>query len=410
MEVTTTIAKARFNPFSQAYYQDPYAALHRIREQDPVHWAFFNMWVVTRHDDIVELLKDPIGFTADHVREWTGYGQYRYTTDADSSFVRVEKGFLVFNEGTDHARLRAAMKPAFSAEAIAGLREVITATATRFLDNAIASGTDTIDLLADVARPLATRTMAKLLGVTEAHEPRLDAWAYAYNMAIEPIAGKEVMRSADSATSDLEGLFMASLHATELGDNSSMLGVLSSAERAGQISTSEAFSLWATVVLAGNATTFNAICNGTLALLRNPEQLAMVRARPELLKNAVNEMLRYDSPGMVVTRAATRNIELGGREIRKGQLVLAFLGAANRDPEVFADPDRFDVTRSNAARNIAFGQGLHFCMGEQVARFEIETVVRLLLERLPRLQLASDEVQWVPKVHWRGLRALPVHF
>lgn len=409
MNVATAAVKARFNPFSQSYYQDPYTALHRIREEDPVHWAFFNMWVVTRHGDMVELLKDRASFTADHVREWNGYSQYRHAAAADSAFVRVEKGFVVFNEGADHSRLRAAMKPAFSTEAIAGLREVITTTANRLLDDAIASGANTLDLLADVARPLATRTMAKLLGVAEEHESRLDAWAYAYNMAIEPIAGKEVMLAADRATSDLEALFMASRQTAGLGDTSSMLAVLTAAERVGQVTTGEAFALWATIVLAGNATTFNAICNGLLALLGNPEQLATLRAQPELLKNAVNEMLRYDSPGMVVTRAATRDIELGSREIRKGQLVLAFLGAANRDPEVFANPDSFDVSRANAARNIAFGQGGHFCMGEQIARFEIETVVRLLLERFPRLRLVTGEVQWVPKVHWRGLRALPVH-
>lgn len=408
MNVTTAV-KARFNPFSQSYYQDPYTALHRLREEDPVHWAFFNMWVVTRHDDIVELLKDRLSFTADHVREWTGCGQYRHATAADSAFVRVEKGFVVFNEGADHARLRAALKPAFSAEGIARLREVIATTANRVLDDVIASGARTVDLLADVARPLATRTMAKLLGVAAEHETRLDAWAYAYNMAIEPIAGKEVMLTADRATSDMEALFMASQQRVGLSDTSSMLAVLTAAERERQITKDEAFALWATIVLAGNATTFNAICNGLLALLENPEQLATLRAQPELLKNAVNEMLRYDSPGMVVTRAATRDIQLGGREIRKGQLVLAFLGAANRDPEVFANPDTFDVRRANAARNTAFGQGGHFCMGEQIARFEIENVVRLLLERFPRLQLAESEMQWVPKVHWRGLRALPVH-
>ncbi|MFT3803437.1 MAG: cytochrome P450 [Burkholderiaceae bacterium] len=407
MSVATPAIRARFNPFSQSYYQDPYAALHRIREEDPVHWAFFNMWVVTRYDDIVDLLKDRDSFSADHVREWSGYSPYRQVATGESAFVRVEKGFVVFNEGAEHARLRAAMKPAFSSEAIRRLREVVTTTANRLLDEAVARGTGTFDLLADVARPLATRTMGKLLGVAEEHERRLDAWAHAYNMAIEPIAGKDVLLAADRATTELEALFLAG-HETEGLGSTSMRAVLAAAERAGQVTRDEAFALWATVVLAGNATTFNAICNGMLALLRQPEQLATLRAQPELTKNAVNEMLRFDSPGMVVTRAAARGAALGGQHIRKGQLVLAFLGAANRDPAVFTQPDRLDVGRVNASRNIAFGQGGHFCMGEQIARFEIETVVRLLLDRLPRLRLATSDVQWVPKVHWRGLRALPV--
>lgn len=397
-------AKWRFNPFTQSYYQNPYPLLRRLREEDPVHWSFFNMWLVTRYADVVELLRERVRFSADHVESWDGYKEYRRAAGDQSAFLKVEKGFLVFNEASTHARFRAAMKGSFTPATFQHLRPLIQETVESLLNKE--PGTE-IEVIEELAQPLASRTLCEVLGVSPEQGATLHTWALAYNMAIEPIAGVAVLAAADRATEEMKQLYQA-LQTQPGVSGTNLARTLQQAQAQGLINFDEGFALWATIVLAGSATTINAIGNGLLGLLRHPEQIGRLRADPALTKNAVHELLRYDTPGMIVTRAATSDTELGGKKIRKGELIMAFLGAANRDPEMFEDPDALIVDRKNASQHLAFGEGVHFCIGEQIAKIELETVVRTLVKRFPDAQLASEQVQWVSKVHWHGLRSLSV--
>ncbi|CAN7275470.1 cytochrome P450 [Trinickia sp. LjRoot230] len=396
----------RFNPFTQSYYQNPYALLHRLRREDPVHWSFFGMWLLTRYDDTVELLRDRDHFSADHVTQWDGYAAYRKQAQTESAYVRTEKGILAFTEGSEHARLRAAIKPTFAQSLFHRLRPIVDDAAAGLIGAAMRHPSQPLDIIADLAQPLATRMLREVLGIAPGEEQALHRWAVAYNMAIEPLAGTEVLRAADAATIEMRAVFDA--RRDEVPDDGNLTSTLAQAIREGAVTEDEAFALWASIVLAGSATTINLIGNGLYALLQHREQFVRLCDDSGLLKNGINELLRFDSPGMVVTRAAVADVELGGKTIRKGQMVMAFLGAANRDPEVFAEPDVLAVDRPNANQHLAFGQGVHFCIGEQIARIQIESVLRMLIAKCPDVRLASEHVQWFAKVHWRGLRSLPV--
>jgi cytochrome P450 len=404
--VSTERAQWRFNPFSQSYYQDPYSLLRRLRDEDPVHWAFFNMWVFTKYVDIIEMLRDRVRYSADHIADWDGYSAYRKPAGSDSSFVNVEKGFLVFNEASKHTRFRNAMRSAFKPDLLQSFRPAIQRNVDVLLDKHAASGR--IDIVTELAEPLATRTLCEILGVPPGYDASVAAAAVALNLGIEPLAGAAVVAAANHATQEMRALFMKSRDERKAGDPVNLMSALLEAESQGAIDLDESFALWATIVLAGSSTAINGMANGVLALLRHPAQFVRLREDPSIIRTAVNEILRYDTPGMIVTRAVTTDTELRSKSLRKGQLVMAFLGAANRDPEIFADPDQLIVDRKNAQQQIAFGQGVHFCLGEQIARVEIETVIRSLVERFPNMRLGSEEVTWHSRVHWRGLRALPV--
>lgn len=402
---TNEPAKFRFNPFSQAYYQDPYPLLRRLREEDPVHWAFFNMWVVTRYPDVVEVMKDRNKYSADHILDWDGYTAYRRPAGENSSFVKAEKGFLVFNDAAKHTRFRNAMRSAFKPELIQGFRPAIQRNLDALLDK-LAASSQPVDIVGDLAEPLATKTLCDVLGVPPGHEASVSSAAVALNLGIEPLCGPTVIAQANQATDEMRTLFEACRNAP--GDGVNLVSALLDAEAKASITAEESFALWATIVLAGSSTAINGMANGVLALVRHPDQIARLREEPSLLKNGVSEILRYDTPGMIITRAVLEDTEMRGKTLKKGQMVMAFLGGANRDPDVFADPDRLNVERKNIQQQIAFGQGAHFCLGDQIARLEIEAVIRSLVDRFPNMQLATEQVTWHSRVHWRGLKALPV--
>lgn len=396
----------RFNPFAQSYSQNPYPLLHRLRQEDPVHWGFFGMWLLTRYADTVELLRDRERFAADHVTGWNGYATYRKPAQTDSPFVRTEKCILAFTDGTEHTRLRAALRPTFAQSLLHRLRPIIDETVSDLIDAALRKRHEPFDIIGGLGQPLATRMLRVVLGITPGDEQPLHRWALAYNMAIEPLAGAEVLRLADEATIDMRAIFDA--RRNDVPDDGNLTSTLAHAVRSGAVSEDEAFALWASIVLAGSATTINLIGNGIHALLTQRAQFVRLCDDPSLLKNAINELLRFDPPGMVVTRAATADGDLGGKTIRKGQMVMAFLGAANRDPDIFTEPDVLSIDRPNANQHIAFGQGVHFCAGEQIARMQAESVLRVLIDKCRDMKLATDQFQWLPKIHWRGLQALPV--
>jgi cytochrome P450 len=353
----------------------------------------------------MEILRDRDTYSADHIGDWDGYQAYRQPAGQDSSFVKVEKGFLVFNDAAKHTRFRNAMRSAFKPELLQSFRPSIQKNLNALLDKHAESRQ--IDIVNELAEPLATKTLCEILGVPPGHEQAVATAAVALNLGIEPLAGAAVIKAADQASDDMRALFMQCREERSPG-KVNLITALLDAESQGSIDLEESFALWATIVLAGSSTAINGISNGVLGLVRHPDQITILRDDPTLIKNGVSEILRYDTPGMIVTRAVLADTELRGQQLKKGQLVMAFLGSANRDPEVFAEPDKLNVNRKNIQQQIAFGQGAHFCLGEQIARIEIEATIRALVERFPKMQLESEQVTWHSRIHWRGLRSLQV--
>lgn len=305
----------------------------------------------------------------------------------------------------DHTRLRNLVNKAFTPRTVERLRPRVEAIAAEILDHI--DSADGFDLVRDFAYPLPVIVIAEMLGVPAADRAAFQQWSAVLVRGLDPLVSEEeqevVFDARDALLDYLRGVLMQ--RRREPQDD--MLTSLIAAEENGDIfSEGELLAMCNLLLVAGHETTVNLLGNGALALLENPDQLDRLRRDPELIGTAVDELLRYTSPVQWTGRVAAAEIELGGRTIQPPQSVIGILGAANRDPEVFIDPDRLDLGR-HPNPHVAFGRGIHFCLGAPLAHLEAEVAMPMLLERFPRLRMAGEPEQrptWV----LRGLRRLPV--
>jgi cytochrome P450 len=386
---------------SETFREDPYPHYDRYRTHRPLVQAADTMWLCFGHADVTALLRDP-KLSADERRATTAIGR--------PAPGRLDTS-LVFMDPPDHTRLRGLVARAFTPKRVADLRPTAEAITAALLDEirvAEAPG-EVVDLIRSLAYPLPVRVICALLGVPETDEASFTRWSRLLARSLDP----SVLRSAeaDAAIADaeedlagyLEGLL--SFRRTSPGDDllSALLAVEADGER---ISAREVVDLALLLLVAGHETTVNLIGNGVLALLRAPGQLELLRQSPHLVPGAVDELLRFDSPVQMTQRVATEDLDLGGFRVRAGDEILLVLGAANRDPSVFAKPNRLDVTR-DARRHVAFGGGIHHCLGAALARLEGHVALSALLARFSRLELAGSPVRR-PTFTLRGLESLPV--
>lgn len=389
--------EARFNPFDPAVMADPYPYYRRMREEDPVHWNdTVRAWFLTRHGDVVDLLRDD-RFSADRTRS----ERFR----PPPPHRRREGRSMLVLDPPDHTRLRNLVNKAFTPRTVERLRPRVEAIAAEILDHI--DSADGFDLVRDFAYPLPVIVIAEMLGVPAADRAAFQQWSAVLVRGLDPLVSEEeqevVFDARDALLDYLRGVLMQ--RRREPQDD--MLTSLIAAEESGDIfSEGELLAMCNLLLVAGHETTVNLLGNGALALLENPEQLDRLRRDPDLIGTAVDELLRYTSPVQWTGRVAAAEIELGGRTIQPPQSVIGILGAANRDPEVFIDPDRLDLGR-HPNPHVAFGRGIHFCLGAPLAHLEAEVAMPMLLERFPRLRMAGEPEQrptWV----LRGLRRLPV--
>jgi hypothetical protein len=395
-----------FNPFAESFRRDPYPFYHRLRSRDPIHRSRVVFgWVLSRHGDIVEALRDP-RFSAD---------DRNFTQAARIRALRIREGLLDPDEEPapallrldppDHSRLRSLVSQAFTPRAVEKLRRRIEEIASELLD--ALPGRAGFDVIAELAVPLPVTVIAELLGIPARDRLTFKRWSDVLAGALEPIVPDPVgLRATVEEFEEYVGR-IGSERRNKPSDD--LLSALVLAEEAGdKLSEQELHSTVGLLLAAGNETTTNLIGNGLLALLRHPAELARLRRDPALTESAVEELLRYDSPVQLTGRIVTEDLDFRGHRFRKGQMVILLLGAANRDPEVFPDPDRLDVARAEN-RHLSFGHGNHFCLGAQLARLEAEIALRELVQRFPDLRLGDEDPTWARvAVFLRGLKALPV--
>jgi cytochrome P450 len=315
---------------------------------------------------------------------------------------------MLLRDPPDHTRLRGLVTKAFTARRIEALRGWIEGLADRLLDNVTATGR--MDAIHDLAFPLPVLVICELLGIPEEDRGRFAGGSVGDVALLEPTPpSREVLDAANHGTQESKAYFEAIFEARRREPRDDLITQLVQAEEQGdRLSTDELRANVRLLFAAGHETTVNLIGNGLLALLRHPDQWQILRDDPSLVPNAVEEFLRYDSPVQAVARVPNEPVELSGVTLEKGELVVALLGAGNRDPAVFQDPDRLDVTRKDL-KPLSFGGGIHFCLGAQLARLEAAVVFETLLRRLPNLRLAEpDGVERRPSFALRGLAALPV--
>ncbi len=384
---------------------NPYPLFHRLRTEDPVHWdAFLHTWVVTRYADVIEVLHT---FSAERTHtpeklEAMGLSQM-------SPIAQLMVKQMLFMDPPAHTRLRSLASQAFGPARVAVLRSHIRGIVSRLLDAVQNQGQ--MDVIQDLAEPLPAIVTAEMLGVPLSDRFQLKAWSADFaemlgNFQHNPEHAPRMLRTVQ----DMTAYFRDSIRRQKDIPTEGLVHSLMTAEVDGdRLTEEEVVANSIVTMVGGQETTTNLIGNGVLTLLRNPGEMKRLRDDPSLIPSAVEEMLRYESPSQHTGRLVPQDLELGGRAMRKGQAIMAVMAAANRDPERFSDPDRFDVARADN-RHLAFGYAAHFCFGAALARVEAQEAFEAIIQRLPDLELQPGPLVWRNNLGLRGLTALPVTF
>lgn len=387
---------------SPQFREDPYPFYQACRGAEPLMRASASIWLAFAHEDVAALLRYP-GLSTNEALATAHLG--RETPDA------FRDRSLLFMDPPDHTRLRALVAQAFTARRIQGLRAAIEDVTAELIDSlrSRAGSGEPVDLIDSLAYPLPVRVICALLGVPAADEALFTAWSRSVARAIDPhiLRGPEVDAEISADLTELTGYLTDLLEQRRVRPGDDLLSALVAVEADGdRVTAHEAVDLARLLLVAGHETTVNLIGNAVLALLRHPDQLAALLTDPGLIDGAVDELLRYDSPVQLTQRIALEEFELSGRQIAAGDEIVLVLAAANRDPAAFKEPDRLDVRR-DARRHLAFGGGIHFCLGAALARSEGRIALRALLAAFPGIALAGPPVRR-PTFTLRGLSALPV--
>ena len=399
-----------YDPFSARFHADPYPNYHWLRAYYPVfrnEVAAHREWLLTRDADVAAALRDPrlsSQVVPPMVIDQLAASGRPLLAGLANLFVHM----LILQDDPHHARLRGLVGGAFTPRAVERLRKRIETIADALLDQAARRGE--LELIGDFAAPLSVGSIAALLGLPSAEDVPLKRWADDIVLLLDRNTKVDGLERAATSASDMAAWvrgFIDERRATPGDDLVS--GLIATAESEDALDENELVSTCVLLLAAGHQTTMHGIGNATLALLRQPGAEAAARAESALTASAVEELVRYDSPLQRVWRTARTDLEIAGERIQAGDDVVLVLGAANRDPAVFQEPDRLEFGRS-ANRHLGFGHGAHFCLGAALARLEMRVALTRLLGRLPALELATDDLEWRPGSMVRGLRALHLWF
>lgn len=410
-DTSLSLATLRDDPHVRA---DPYPFYARLRTQAPIHWdAAAGMdggWVLTRHADVMAALRDhrvsAERLMASQSADWL---PEHYQAAARQVF-RAMPHQLLFLDPPDHTRLRGLVSKAFTPRLVEALRPRIVALASELLDPIQEGGR--MDVIADLAYPLPAIVIAELLGVPPEDREQFILWSADFGGFLDgsTLTMEEALQALQGVA-DFMDYFRDIIARRRAAPRDDLLqALLIARERDDMLTEDELLANLVLLLAAGHGTTTHLIGNGLLALLQHPDQFQRLVDDPSLVATAVSELLRYDSPVQLTGRRTREEITIGDVTIGSGQHVTVVLGAANRDPDQFPDPDRLDAGRPDN-RHLSFGFGIHFCLGAPLAKLEAEIVLAAITQRLPRLQLApgaEDTLQWTPSIVFRGLQSLPV--
>jgi cytochrome P450 len=398
-------ALSLYHLLDPAVLANPYPLFHRLRQEDPVHWdPFLHAWVVTRYADVLEVLHT---FAADRTPTPDQLASMGLAQLAPLAQLMVKQ--MLFMDASAHTRLRGLASQAFTPARIETLRSHIQEIVERLLDAVQERGS--MDVIADLAEPLPAIVTAEMLGLPVEDRHRLKAWSANFaemlgNFQHNPDHARRMLQTVDEMTT----YFREAVEEIKKHPREGLIHSLLSAELDGDRLTEEEVVANAIITMVGGQeTTTNLIGNGVLTLLRHPDQMKKLRDDLSLTTSAVEEMLRFESPSQHTARLAPNDRQLGGKQIRKRQAVIAVMAAANRDPERFPEPDRFDVARTDN-RHLAFGYAAHFCFGAPLARMEGQVAFAALLRRFENIQLEPQDLAWRTNLGLRGLTSLKVSF
>jgi cytochrome P450 len=388
---------------------NPYPFYAHLRAQDPVHWdEEHGFWVLTRYADIASVYQNPRFSRAQGLRS----GFERLPESEQSIAEPVYRCFsktMFYSDPPYHTRLRGLVNSAFTPTAVERMRPYVQQTVDALLD--AVQNTGKMDAIHDFANPLPILVIVQMLGLPAEERGQFKRWSDDLFAILGGVPhAPELMEDAARSLTALTEYITELSEARRKHPRPDLLTALVEATEAGEKLTQDELVANMIILLsAGHETTINLIGNGLLALLQNPDQRQKLRAQPDLVDSAVEEMMRYDNPVQISYRSAAEDVEIGGKSIRKGQLVNSILAAGNRDPERFSEPDRFDIRRDEG-RHLGLGLGIHFCLGAPLVRLEAQTAFTAILRRFPELSLATDNLEWQEHPIFRGVKSLPVMF
>jgi cytochrome P450 len=398
--------KRMFTPklFGPQMLADPYPFYARLRSRAPVYWADqFGAWVLTRYADVITVLRSPNTSSDRATKSPPQVGPELQALN------EIRAHSMLNADAPRHTRLRLLVNKAFTPKTVEALAPFIRTFVDKALNAALARGR--MDVMADLAFPLPVTVIAEMLGVPPEDRDRFKKWSDDSTATLANLPSNlspKVVRKSVAAMEALQTYFRNIIAERRAAPRDDLISALIKAqEEEDRLSDAELLANCVLLLNAGHETTTNLIGNGTLALLRHPDQLKRLRDDPSLLLTGVEELLRYDSPVQFTNRILTADMELGGKVLRAGQMVLLLLGAANRDPEQFPDPDRLDIGRPNN-KHVAFGLGSHFCLGAPLARLEGRLFFEALLQRAHHLRLDGPPPRYRQNFNLRGLESLPV--
>ncbi|HXD30781.1 MAG TPA: cytochrome P450 [Pyrinomonadaceae bacterium] len=388
-----------------AVLANPYSLYRRLQTEQPVYWdPYLHAWVVTRYADVITVLHH---FSANRTPTPEQFAALGLAELGPVSQMMVKQ--MLFMDAPDHTRLRSLASTAFTPARVEVLRSHISGIVDRLLRPLLELGR--MDLIADLAAPLPAIVTAEMLGVPISDADKLKNWSADFaevlgNFQHNPDRASRTLKCVE----DMRAYFREAMQRLRIEPREGLIYSLMTAEIDGDRLTDEEIIANSIVTMVGGQeTTTNLIGNGVLALLRNPDQMERLKSDLSLIPSAVEELLRYESPSQHTARIAPRDYEMGGQLIRKGQAVIAVMGAGNRDPERFPDPDRLDIARTDN-RHLAFGWASHFCFGAPLARIEGQIALEAIVTRLPGLSLETEQLVWRDNLGLRGLTSLPVKF
>lgn len=399
-------SKSKVDFLDHSFIQQPFPVYEKLRAEEPVHRLLLPSghaaWMVTRYEDAVNILQDG--------RFVTGVLDNRNNETEESlpSHQAIISRNLISVGPEDHRRLRRLIQKAFTPRMIERLRGRIVEISDELLDKIQAGNTREFDLIEDYAFPLPIIVICEMLGVPLKDQDKFRAWS---NTIMESVSNPQMNQESDDVMKAFVDYLQELISERRNHIQQDLISDLISIEEEGdKLTEQELYALVFVLIIAGHETTVNLIGNGMLALLEHPQQKQLLMDHPELIQAAVEEVLRFNGPAEISNvRWAAENVDFQGIQIRQGDMMLVALSSANRDSNQYENPDTFDITRK-VNDHIAFGKGIHYCLGAPLARLEGEIAINALLHRLPEIRLNTDAalLEWRPGMIIRGLKAFPV--
>ena len=398
--------KVSFNPFDPEFHTNPYPIFDHLRQEDPIHKSIFGTWIITRYADAVSILNDK-RFEVDNLPERLQLkSAYLKEGDLQTLSQTINQWFLFLNP-PDHTRLKRVVTPAFSPTAVEAIRQKIQAIVDDLLAKVKQKGE--MDVITDLASPLSALIIAEIFDLPKEDCQKLIYWSSEEFFILQQPWSLEAYKHQNQVMIENKEYLIEKVAEYKKQPNDGLISYLINQKNIeNQLTEDEIISTCMLINTGAQDSTRSLIGNGILALLNHPESLVYLQQNPNEVKNAVEEFVRYDSPIQSVARRAMEDVEISGKIIPSGDTVIVHIGAANRDPEEFTNPAQLDFNRRN--RHLAFGGGIHHCLGIFLAKIEAQIAINSLIQSLPDIRINTDKLDWHESIALRGLKTLPVKF